>query len=157
MYLKWNSGEEMNSVLCASSQSWVGSKMEKGINIIFSHKVKNLCLELFIHGFHGEAVRDTYRERARGVRARGDSLDRKHRKWTPFVICCDGDDVTSRECAWPLFYMSPKLATEHLSPRTESSRLKMESFALVSMEMLMFASVRGSETRWMAVAMKINV
>lgn len=53
----------MNSVLCASSQSWVGGKMEKGINIIFSHKVKNLCLELFIHGFHGEAVRDTYRER----------------------------------------------------------------------------------------------
>lgn len=37
--------------------------MEKGINIIFSHKVKNLCLELFIHAFHGEAVRDTYRER----------------------------------------------------------------------------------------------
>lgn len=52
----------MNCVLCASSQSWVGGKMEKGINIIFSHKVKNLCLELFIHGFHGEAVRDTYRE-----------------------------------------------------------------------------------------------
>lgn len=56
----------MNSVLCASSQSWVGSKMEKGINIIFSHKVKNLCLELFIHGFHGEAVREALLTENRG-------------------------------------------------------------------------------------------
>lgn len=37
---------------------WVAGSSE-GINIIFSHEMKNRCLELFIHGFHGGTVGDT--------------------------------------------------------------------------------------------------
>lgn len=38
----------------------VGGEIGDGINVILSHKMKkNLWLELFIHGFWEEAVKDT--------------------------------------------------------------------------------------------------
>lgn len=65
----------MKSVSCARSERWVGGKIGYRINIIFSHKMKNLWLELFIHGFQGGTVRDTQsRNESESAEREGENL-----------------------------------------------------------------------------------